>query len=234
MVTARHVVKKVGHTSLSVLVTRSSGEGVIVVKVGEALTANGLAWVEDEANDLAAAPMPTSPDFSIKAITPQNCLSMTDLVPSMGCLTVGCPYGLHGLDPQKATPLVLDGVISGIDPANRKIYTSAPTFPGNSGGPLIALRHRFATTVSFAGIMLQTVLLPRDPGNNFPVSFPSLNSGYAPLADVKSISSAISAYRFPPLHLGVAAPADSVLALLDSQEAKAVAGRVAALQPIKQ
>src|SRR5207244_3226844 len=139
MITARHVVEKVGRQALTVLVTRLSGEGVIVVEVGKILTDHGLSWVEDEVNDLAAAPMPASPDFGIKAVTPENCLRMTELVPSMPCFTVGCPYGLHGLNPQKATPLVLDGVISGVDPASCKVYASAPTFPGNSGGPLIAV-----------------------------------------------------------------------------------------------
>ena len=90
--------------------------------------------------------MPSSPDFCIKAVTAEKCLRMTELVPSMPCFTVGCPYGLHGLNPQEATPLVLDGVISGVDPVSRKVYTSAPTFPGNSGGPLIALRTHFESS----------------------------------------------------------------------------------------
>lgn len=212
MVTARHVVMKVGPAALTALVTRSSGEGVIVVKVGEVLTANGISWVEDGVNDLAAAPMPVSPDFGIKAMAPENCLPMTELVPSTPCFTVGCPYGLHGLDPQKAMPLVLDGVISGVDPTSHKIYTNAPTFPGNSGGPLIALRTPFNTagrmivgrpTVLIAGIMLETRL----------------------------VSAAEGTGRIPPLHLGVAAPTDAVLALLDSEQARGITARVEASLP---
>jgi S1-C subfamily serine protease len=212
IITARHVVQKVGPSALTVLVTRSSGEGVIVVKVGEILANHGLSWVEDENNDLAAAPMPTSPDFGIKAVALENCLPITELVPSMPCFTVGCPYGLHGLNPQKATLLVLDGVISGVDPVSRKVYTSAPTFPGNSGGPLIAVRSPFSpdgmivagrSTVLLGGIMLGTVLLPA----------------------VDPIS------RIPPLHLGIAAPADAVLTLLDSDQARAITARVEASRP---
>jgi hypothetical protein len=212
LVTARHVVHKVGPQALTVLVTRSSGEGVIVVQVGEILTAHGFSWVEDAVNDLAAAPMPGSPDFGIKAVTPENCLLLTALVPSMPCFTVGCPYGLHGLNPQRATPLVLDGVISGVDPASRKVYTSAPTFPGNSGGPLLAVRSPFTPeggvmagrpTMFLAGIMLETKLLP-DP-------------------DLTR--------QIPPLHLGVAAPADAILALLDTDQARALTARVEALRP---
>jgi hypothetical protein len=212
MVTARHVMKLVGPRALAVLVNRSSGDGVIVVKVGEILAHYGLTWVEDEVEDLAAAPWPTSPDVGLTTVSLTTCLSMSELVPSMQCFTVGCPYGLHGLNPQKAIPLVLDGVISGVDPANGKVYTSAPTFPGNSGGPLIAIRSQVnrpgsplvaRPTVFLAGIMLETVLLPAtDPSS-----------------------------RIPPLHLGVAAPVDAVLALLDSDQAKAITARVEALRP---
>jgi hypothetical protein len=237
MVTARHVLKKIGSPALTVLVSRSSGEGVIVVKIGEILTNHGLSWIEDEINDIAAAPMPASPDFGIKAIAPEVCLLMADLVPSMPCFTVGCPYGLHGLNPQRATPLVLDGVISGLDPVRRKIYTSAPTFPGNSGGPLVAVRSPFnpaggmivgRPTVLFAGIMLETVLLPATD----PASYaPALHSGYAPLVETSSLTSTNSPNRIPPLHLGVAAPADAVLSLLDSEQARAMAARIAASRP---
>jgi hypothetical protein len=53
-------------------------------------------------------------------------------------------------------------------------------------------------TVLFAGIMLQSAV----------------------------ISSATPGSSTPPLHLGVAAPADAVLALLESTEAQALAQRV--------
>jgi hypothetical protein len=211
MVTARHVVEKVGRQALTVLVTRSAGDGVIVVKVGQILADHGFAWVEDEVNDLAAAPMPASPDFGIAAVTPEKCLPLTELSPSMPCFTAGCPYGLPCLDPQRATPLVLDGVISGVDPASRKVYTSAPTFPGNSGGPLIAFRNPLLPygglevglpILVLAGIMLQTARLSDPAGQN------------------------------PPLQLGIAAPADAVLALLDSDQARAITARVEALPPL--
>jgi hypothetical protein len=213
IVTARHVLKMVSQPAFTVLVTRSSGEGVVIVKVGEILANLGFSWVEDEVNDLAAAPMPTSPEFSFKAVTPENCLRLAEILPSMPCFTLGCPYGLHGLNPQNATPLVLDGVISAVDPVSRKIFTSAPTFPGNSGGPLIAIRSPFhpgrgeyfgpPMTPLIAGIMLETKLLTAPHPSN----------------------------RIPPLHLGVAAPTDAVLALLDSEQARAIASRVGRSQP---
>lgn len=212
LVSALHVVEKVGVKALTALVTRSSGEGIIVVEVGKILSTHGFSWLVDKASDLAAAPMPASPDFRIKAVNAESCLPLGQLIASMPCFTLGCPYGVHGLDPQSATPLVLDGVISGVDHANRKVYTSAPTFPGNSGGPLIVHRSPFwpdggfhlgPPTILFAGIMLQTTLV----NNPDPTG------------------------RTPPLHLGVAAPVDSVLALLNSDHARALTARVEALQP---
>jgi hypothetical protein len=226
LVTARHVLEKVGRHALTVLVARTSGDAaivgrqaltqpvprstgkdVVVVEVGKILADNGISWVEDEGTDLAAAVMPDAPELGLLSLTREHCLPLAELVPSTLCFTVGCPYGLHGLNPQTALPLVLDGVISGVDQVNRKIYTSAPTFPGNSGGPLIAFHSPLLSLggmeigrpiFRFAGIMLDTKLL------------------HAP----------DSSSRIPPLHLGVAAPADAVLALLESDQAQAIAERV--------
>jgi S1-C subfamily serine protease len=206
LVTANHVVDKVGPQEVSVLVTGLSGN-LVVVEVGKILAGQGLLWVRDQANDLAASPVPSSPEFGIKAVAAENCLPFAELVPSMPCFTIGCPYGLRGVDPGRATPLILDGVIAAVDQVNRRIYTSAPTFPGNSGGPLIAIRSPFTPggtvvggrpTVLLAGIMLQSALVPSpEPGD-----------------------------PTPPLHLGVAVPADVILDLLNSDQAKALVGRI--------
>jgi S1-C subfamily serine protease len=206
LVTANHVVDKVGPQEVSALVTGSSG-GLVVVEVGKILASRGLEWVLDPANDLATAPVPSSPELGIKAVAVENCLPFPELIPSMPCFTIGCPYGLRGVDPGKTTPLVLDGVISAVDPGNRRIFTSTPTFPGNSGGPLIAIRSPFTPggtvvggrpTVLLAGIMLRSALIP------------------SPTAGDPT----------PPLHLGVAVPADVILDLLNSDQAKALVGRI--------
>lgn len=199
LMTANHVVDQVDRPeNLSVLVTSKTG-GITVVPVGLVLADHKLSWVRDSVNDLACAPVPVSPELEIKAVAEEQCIPLKDLVPSMPSFTIGCPYGLRGLDPTRATPLVLEGIISGVDPPARRVFTSAPTFPGNSGGPLIAIRSPFdpggrmvagRPTVMFAGVMLQSLLVPSPvPGAT------------------------------PPLHLGVAAPTDVILALLDSPQA---------------
>jgi S1-C subfamily serine protease len=137
---------------------------------------------------------------------------MPEIIPSMLSFTVGCPYGLPGVDPQQATPLVLHGAISGVNRESRKIYTSAPTFPGNSGGPLLVVRPPFdpsgrtimvgSPTVLLAGIMLESALL----------------------------SSPIPGDKIPPLHLGVAAPIEAVFTLLDSPQAQELESRLPSKQ----
>jgi hypothetical protein len=209
LVTANHVVESVGAQEFGVLITRCSGGGMIEVKLGTILAMNGLDWARDRGNDLAAAPMPVSPEICFTALSENQCLRLGELMPSMPCFTFGCPYGLH-VDAHRAIPLVLDGVISGVDQQTRRVFTSAPTFPGNSGGPLVAIRSPFiergegfvlkaGATVFLAGIMLRTVLVT-----------PSTSEG-----------------QMPPLHLGMAAPMDAILDLLESEHAKAITARVA-------
>jgi hypothetical protein len=212
LITANHVVEQIGPESVSVLVTQSGGGKVIVVPVGQTVARHGLSWIRDPDSDLAAAPMPMAPEFGIKALTKEYCIRLEDMVPSMPCFTIGCPYGLHGVDPTRASPLVLDGVIAGVDPHSRRVFTSAPTFPGNSGGPLIAVRSPFSpggkvtvglATVLLAGVMLRSLLVPSPiPGANT-----------------------------PPLHLGVAAPADAVIELLESGPAQDLVVRLSLHSP---
>jgi S1-C subfamily serine protease len=207
LVTANHVVENVGPELVSVLVTQSGGGKVVVVPVGQLVSQHQLGWIRDPINDLAAAPMPTAAEFGIKALTEQYCICLRELIPSMPCFTIGCPYGLHGLDPTRASPLVLDGVIAGVDLHGRRVFTNAPTFRGNSGGPLIAVRSPFSPdgamsvgrpTVLLAGVMLRSLLVP-DPTPNS---------------------------TEPRLHLGVAAPADTVIELLESERAQALVSRL--------
>ncbi len=202
-ITAGHIVDKIGAQAVSVLVTQVGG-GVSVIEIGKVLLESGESWVRDLPNDLAAAPTPLASQLGIKAIPAELCLPFREVTPSMPSFTVGCPYGLHGVDSQRAIPLVLDGVIAGTDSASNRVYTSAPTFPGNSGGPLIAVRTPFnpsggivvgSPTILLAGIMLETRLFP-DPES-----------------------------RIPPLHLGLAAPTDAIISLLDSQAAQVLVAR---------
>jgi hypothetical protein len=206
LVTANHVVNSIGEAAVSALVSRAAG-GVTVVEVGTILAAHNFSWIRDEANDLAAAPMPVSDEVRIKALPAEFCLPFGSVIPSMTAYTIGCPYGLYGVNPQQATPLLLDGVIAGVNPISNRVYTSARTFPGNSGGPLVVVRSPFTPegtmsvgrqTVLLAGVMLETVLLESPKTGD----------------------------KTPPLHMGVAAPTDAILAMLDSAPARSIVAKL--------
>lgn len=198
LVTAAHVVRAAHGGELAPLVTRGQG-GLTVVKLGDIQREHGYQWHFDDKRDIAATLMPLSSDWRVKAIDERLCIKTADLLPSMQCYTVGCPYGVRGFDPQRSTPLVLDGVIAGVDPSSGTLYTSVPTFPGNSGGPIIVRREPFShgggvvvgqPVVLLAGIILQARL-------------------------VSSENPAASA-QLPPLHLGIGISVEAALGLIKS------------------
>lgn len=211
LITANHVLHDAKGREIAPLVSVKGG-GVAVVRIQEIQEKHGYQWHGDEAHDVAVTLMPVNPDWEIKAIDEKLCIKQSALVPSMPCFTVGCPYGVRGFDPQRATPLVLDGIISGLDPGTGRIYTSVPTFPGNSGGPIIVRRDPFNPAgglvvgqpiLLLAGIMLQVMLVPPQP---------------EPSASV----------QLPPLHLSVGVSIETALNLVHSPGAQRDRERVLA------
>jgi Trypsin-like peptidase domain len=210
IVTANHVLHMIGELQrFSVLVAQEASGKPTVIELGKIQRSHSLGWIINEQDDLAVAIMPISPDLSIKAVVRENCLALGEVLPSMPSYTLGCPYGLIGMDELSTVPLVLNGVVSGVNKNNRKLYTSAPTFPGNSGGPLIVIRTPFTpkgsltvgvATVFLAGIMLERVTTTASEGQG----------------------------GLPSLHLGVARSTDAVLDLLDSPGAQDEAAKITA------
>jgi len=200
-VTAAHVLNTAAGKPVGCMATLN-GQQTIIGLTDIYKQQPGIGWIIDRESDLAAGPMPIAPGIDIRAIGFDRCLEQKDLIPSMPCLTAGQPYGLPGVDPAKPTPLILDGVIAGIAADQRHVYISVPTFPGNSGGPIIAYRTPWnpaggvnvgTPTVFLAGIVTQTVML----ANTQP------DKGL-----------------IPPLHLGRGATFDSVKLLLTGDEAR--------------
>lgn len=200
-VTAAHIIRK----------AQTLGVGC-VVGVGESQTAMnltdiyrrtpGLDWVIDSKTDIAVAPMPVAPGIQIRAIDFQDCLEQRDVLPSMPCLTAGQPYGIPGVVEGRATPIILSGVIAGMDPENRRIFISVPTFPGNSGGPIIVQPEPYTATgtlnvgrptVLLAGVVTETVMVADDQPRP---------------------------QRIPALHLGAGASFDAIKALIQSTDAQ--------------
>lgn len=201
LITAAHVVKGAKGHKVVPLVTHAKG-GLVVIQLDDIQSKYGYGWHLHEKLDIAATLMPLSPDWQIKAIGEKLCIKMDELVPSMQCYTVGCPYGVRGFDPQRATPLVLDGIIAGLDTSSSTIYTSAPTFPGNSGGPIIVRRDPF------------------NPAGGLVVGQPVLLlAGIILQASVVSAQNASGSSPLPPLHLGIGVSIEAVLQLTKSEAA---------------
>lgn len=218
LVTARHVKDAAESEAKSdtpfVLVGTTKSDDQFPMHLQDTAAKHDLEWIQSEAKeDLAAIPIPLSTDWVHRTIPSSLCLTGDGVIPSMPCYTVGIPYGFASSDPKRITPLVLDGVIAGIDKADGRLYISAPTFKGNSGGPAFVYRSPFndaggltvgKPTVLFAGIVIQQMLV----------------GGAAGSGD--------TAVASPPLHLGIVRNAERVLALLDGSAATALAARLAA------
>ncbi len=171
LITASHVIPTSTTDHIGLFVTDREQGRRVCLDLTKEQQAYKVDWVRDPANDVAACLMPLNPVWEIKAVGQELCTPFQELLPSMQCYTVGCPYGLAGVDPQRATPLVLDGIVCGINSGDRLIYISTPTFPGNSGGPIIVVRPPYnpggsivvgTPTVFLAGIVREQVIIRGD------------------------------------------------------------------------
>lgn len=215
LVTARHV-RDAGENGADdgtrfVLVGTTKEEDHFPMDLRETAETHDLEWIETaEEEDLAAMPVPLSPEWVHRTIPESLCLTGDAVIPSMPCYTIGIPYGFASADPGRITPLVLDGVISGVDKEDGLLYISAPTFKGNSGGPAFVYRSPFTAggnlqvgppTVLFAGLVIQQML-------------------------VRGAATPDEAVSSPPLHLGLVRNAERVLGLLDGSRATELASRL--------
>ena len=200
VVTAKHVVAEVRGADIGTFVSKVNGD-IEFVNLSDAHRNGGLGWHLHESEDVAVGLMPLDTNWDIKALSRNHCIGFSQITPSSACYTVGCPYGLPGLDPTRNTPLVLDGIVSGTSSSPKRIYTSAPTFPGNSGGPLVIVQAPFnpvggltvgGQIVFVGGVMSQTALIP-NPNDS----------------------------SFPPLHLGIATPIEFAWELVEREPARA-------------
>lgn len=200
LVTAAHVIQSLEGSDIGALFENSDREGGTVLLFSNLHTSFGVSWVIDDKDDLAISVMPTADSLKVHAVEEANCLRVRDVIPSMQCYSIGCPNGIHAVSEVSPVPLVLDGTIVGVDRARRRIFCSVPTFPGNSGGPLIAVGSPFAPdgsvsmgpTVFLAGVMTETVVIDSDP----------------------------TSHGVPTLHLGSAVAIDRLIELLNSDSAR--------------
>jgi S1-C subfamily serine protease len=77
-------------------------------------------------------------------------------------------------------PLLRKGIVAGTNPQNRSIILDCPSYPGNSGGPVVELdREAFRTHFTVIGVILQYVPFA-DVGHSNTLAIAILsNSGYS-------------------------------------------------------
>lgn len=203
-VTANHLIKEAGDESIFVLINHKKVQKSLV-NINSLHQQHKLNWLIDEGNDLAATPFPADVDFALKAVSFPSFLTSNDMLPTMSCYSVGCPYSLAGFDIEKVNPFVLGGIISNLDRQAKKVYVTVPTFPGNSGGPLFVWKQPIKANgdvvlgnpvVYLGGVIIQYVVV------------------------ASMTPPPTSQQACPPLHLGVVVPSEFIHDLLHNADAK--------------
>lgn len=202
-VTAEHLTANKESHPIHILINHAKSKQYLV-NIDSLHKQHKMDWIVDKKNDLAATLFPADPNFELKAINFSLFMNSKEMLPSMSCYSVGCPYNLAGFDMERVNPCVLDGIISGIDRQRGRIWVTVPTFPGNSGGPLFVWKQpiqangdvNLGRTVAHLGGIISEYVLVGD-GN----------------------SETDNRMCLPPLHLGVVIPTESIQALLNTEEA---------------
>lgn len=193
-VTALHVINDTSNPF--VLIKKNDGT-LTLVDLKSFHINSGQEWLVDKDNDLAASLFPMQSNFKIKAIPFNLQMKSIDVLPSMDCYSIGCPYTLTGFDIESNIHCVQKGIISGIDNKHGRIYVTVPTFPGNSGGPLLIWKQPMQTGGS---LQLGPV-----------VFLGGIISEYCLIHDDEELA--------PPFHLGVVIPSEKIQALVESKKA---------------
>jgi hypothetical protein len=83
------------------------------------------------------------------------------------------------LDPQR--PLLRRGIVAGLNPNAKSIIIDSPSYPGNSGGPVVEVdRTAFAAKINVIGVVSQFVPFA-EKSINYPIPYQNVNisnSGY--------------------------------------------------------
>jgi hypothetical protein len=107
-----------------------------------------------------------------------------DVLVANEVLVFGYPtsLGIEGspqLDPLR--PLLRRGIVAGLNPNKKSIIIDCPSYPGNSGGPVVeADRETFKATFNVIGVVSEFVPFA-EKSVNYPIQYQSVsisNSGY--------------------------------------------------------
>lgn len=157
LVTAGHVV-----ADNPEVVAVVEGEGGRAGEVTLGVTRGSYGWFINSALDVAVHHFFQARETLTRILTEKDCVSLADTHPGADAYTVGFPYGLPGMDPSRPAALMQDGIVSGVNPHDSSVFTTAATFPKNSGGPLLVRRE--SGELAFGGIMLGHFTLQHEGG----------------------------------------------------------------------
>lgn len=208
-VTAYHVIRDLTDHHCLILVGHKTKK-IIPIDLTAIHTEHDIDWVCNTTFDIAASPVPIFSDFTLKALKEDNCFSLEKISLSMTAYTMGCPYGLRGFDPTSTDPLVQQGIIAGVNRQENIIYTTTPTFPGNSGGPLLVEQK------------------PYNASGGMGLGKPTIYCGGI-ITEYGLIKSAVqkgAPEGLPNFHFGIARPTDKIIELLKSDDAKKLTNKL--------
>ncbi|MGA9882942.1 MAG: trypsin-like peptidase domain-containing protein [Candidatus Acidiferrales bacterium] len=134
----------------------------------------------------------TIPGVVVRNAAPGGLLSLSidtikkysDVLVANEVLLFGYPtsLGIQGspqLDPSR--PLLRSGIIAGLNPASKSIIIDCPSYPGNSGGPVVEIdRSAFTAKSNVIGVVSQFVPF-EEKSLNYPIPYQNVsisNSGY--------------------------------------------------------
>ncbi len=150
LVTAGHVVS--GAPPLVGVVQSPDRDAVGEIVLG---APGQIAWVVNQALDIAVHPFTHEGETSVKVIAESELAHLAELRPSAPAYSIGVPMGLAGLDPSRPTPFVLGGIVSAVSARSNEVYSTAVALPACSGSPLVARREDGSWAL--AGLLLSLV-----------------------------------------------------------------------------
>lgn len=156
LATAKNVVQRAPSGALAAWVGQEGGGTVVELLVDA--SDGGLGWIEAAEDDLAISIFPVNPEWDLKAFGETRCLAPSNLALLMPVCSIGCPYGVEGVQATGPNPIMLPGAVSGLVPPN-EFYTTAPLLPANNGAPLIQLDGG-SGDVALAGLLTRPAHVP--------------------------------------------------------------------------
>jgi Trypsin-like peptidase domain len=166
---------------------------VAVVRIGDVVKIPDQAAAPPPNNGYSSYAIHFLPGVTVSALSPDGGLlsvaldtikKYDDVLVANDVLVFGYPTSLGikespQLDPLR--PLLRRGIVAGLNPGAKSIVIDCPSYPGNSGGPVVeADRQAFSARFSIIGVVSGFVPF-EEKSINYPIEYQNIsiaNSGY--------------------------------------------------------